>query len=182
VIRVLLFALGGILLGGIIHIVTVLQVPAHAPQDTWSRVSQFVPANQFKLIEDMETDDPLIPMLDPMMIHAICRYSLDHGAIRMQASLPNTFWSVALYNRRGENIFSINDRAAGTKDLDMVVLTADQLAIIRENPPEELEDLLVIETLDIQGFALLHLFAGDPTIAPELRASLKDAQCAMKPF
>ena len=182
-IRTLLFAVGGIMLAGIIHIVSVLQVPAFAPQDTWSRIADIAPLDRFLRIKaDGEDDAVRIPMLDPMMEHAVCRYSLETGAVRMRATLPDTYWSVALYNRRGENIFSINDRAVATKDLDMLVLTPDQLAIIRENPPEELQDILIIETDDMQGFALLHVFNGDTTMTPEIHAGLDAARCEIRPF
>ena len=112
-----------------------------------------------------------------MMQHAVCRYALDENALRIKAKLPETYWSVALYNRRGENVFSINNRSAGMKDLDMLVLTGGQLAIIRENPPAEFEDLLVIETIDVQGFLLLHVFAEDSSQKPEILAGLKEASC-----
>lgn len=180
--RTLLFAIAGVLLGGIIHIAAVLKVPAYAPTDIWNRISEALPANQFNRLSSVGEADALIPMLDPMMTHALCRYSLDNGAIRMRAKLPATFWSVALYNRSGENVFSINDRSAGAEDLDMLVLTADQLAIIRENPPEELEDLLVIEALDRQGFAILHVFSGDSTLQPQIDKGVKEATCEIRPF
>lgn len=180
--RTPLFVLGGLMLGGIIHIAAVLKVPVFAPADTWSRIASVVPVNRFQTIATSEDDPVLIPMLDPLMTHAVCRYSLNDGAIRLRAKLPSVFWSVALYNRRGENVFSVNDRSAGTEDLDMLVLTVDQLAIIRENPPEELEDLLVIETPDRQGFALLHVFDDDPALRPEVMKGLKDARCDVRPF
>ncbi len=180
--RTLLFALGGLMLGGIIHIAAVLKVPVFAPSDIWSRIADVVPLTRFRPISTTGDEPVLIPMLDPLMAHAVCRYSLNDGAIRLRAKLPPVFWSVALYNRRGENVFSVNDRSAGAEDLDMLVLTVDQLAIIRENPPEELEDLLVIETLDMQGFALLHVFNDDRTLQPEVMKGLKQARCDVRPF
>ena len=41
-IRFLLWLLGGVVLGGIIHIVVILTLPALAEQSVWSRVADLV--------------------------------------------------------------------------------------------------------------------------------------------
>jgi uncharacterized membrane protein len=59
----------------------------------------------------------------------------------------------------------------------MLVLTTEQLSILRENPPENLEDLIVIETDEISGFALLRAFVPHPSKADTVDKALMAADC-----
>lgn len=102
-------------------------------------------------------------MLDPTMLHATCRFALADGPLMIEAALPPPFWSFALFNAKGQAIYSLNDRTSGNGGrLEALVLTSEQLAILRENPPIGLEDMIVIETDETSGYALLRAFDGDP--------------------
>ncbi len=179
-IRLLLFAFAGLLLGGIIHIVVVLMVPTYAPADAWTRIASVTEPEHFVELPASADDAAVIPMLDPMMRHVVCRYRLTVAPVRITATLPRSFWSVALFNTKGENVYSINNASVGSDILDMLVLTPDQLSQLRENPPENLEDMLVIEQTEQDGFALIRAFVPDASVAPEVEKGLKSARCGIE--
>ena len=167
-------------LAAIIHILVVLSIPGNVQHSAYDKVSEYGPDRQFNLLPDVlpGTRKPL-PDLDPAMKHASCRFQLDNGPVLFDASIPVTFWSIGLFNAAGEAVYSLNNRTAGAERLSMLVLTTEQLSILRQNPPENLEDLIVIETPNpISGFALLRAFVPHPAREDEVDRALDAASCS----
>lgn len=176
--RTLALVLAGVLLGGIIHIAIVLTVPFFASEDAWATIRQFGEDGAFHTLpQPVAGSEPLVS-LDPHMVYAVCRFSLADGPVRVQASLPDDFWSVAVFDRRGRNVYSLNDRSAGTSELDLAVITPVQMAELRQDPPESLETAVVIELPIDVGFALLRIFVPDQSLLSRAEAALATADCA----
>jgi uncharacterized membrane protein len=95
----------------------------------------------------------------------------------MQATLPETFWSLAVFDRRGRNIYSLNDRSAENSALDLVIATSVQVAELKQEPREDLQSSIVIENPANSGFALLRVFVADPTLAEQATEALRKADC-----
>jgi uncharacterized membrane protein len=176
--RTLLFVLGGILLGGAIHIAVVFMVPLFATHDAWAQIKRFGRDGQFHIVPLSEAGYELLPELDPHMLHAVCRFSLANGPVRIRASLPNDFWSVGLFDRRGRNVYSLNDRSISAPQLDLVIVTPVQIAQLRQDPPASLETAIVVEEPIELGFALISVFVADDSLVPTATAALATADCA----
>ncbi|MCA1300721.1 DUF1254 domain-containing protein [Stappia indica] len=173
-----LVLLAGLFLGGIIHILVVMRVPSMVHQTAHARVAEFGPDGSFNRLPDSLPGAEPLPLLDPQMLHAACRFDLDTGPVRIMAALPPPFWSFALFNAQGEAIYSLNDRTSGNGGtLDVLVLTSAQLSQVRENPPIGLEDMIVIETAEDRGYALLRAFGGDPVRRAITEEALAAARC-----
>ena len=162
----------------IVHILVVLTIPQNATHSAYSNAARFGPDHMFNLLPDVVSGAEPLPGLDPAMEHALCRYQLDDGPVLFTASIPVPFWSMGLFNTRGDTVYSLNNRTAGSETLSMLVLTTEQLSILRENPPENLDDLIVIETEDTEGFALLRAFVPHPSEAKQVGRALQAASCA----
>ncbi len=176
--RTLLFVLGGLLLAGIIHISAVIMVPYFATGDAWTTMRQFGRDGMFHILPQAEAGTEPLASLDPHMLYAVCRFSLDDGPVRISASLPDEFWSVAVFDRRGRNVYSLNDRAAERSDVDLAIITPVQMAQLRQDPPAALETAIVVELPIETGFALIRVFVPDDTVLPEARAGLDTADCS----
>ncbi len=177
IVRLVLIALAGLFLGGIIHIATVFLVPIQVPDRAYERVGAFGDDGQFNLLPITTAESEPLPLLDPTMEHAVCRFHLQNGPVRIEADLPAPFWSFVLFSRHGEALYSLNDRTSGTGRLTMLVLTPQQLSVLREHPPADLEDLIVIETEAEDVFALLRAFVPDEHHRDPIVTSLLSAQC-----
>jgi len=175
--RTTLFLIGGLLLAGIIHISIVFMVPYYANRDAWAQMDRFVADDQFHVLPRPEAGAEPLQSLDPWMLHAICRFSLSDGPVRLTASLPDDFWSIAILDRRGRNVYSLNDRSAERTRLDMVVITPVQMAQLRQDPPESLDTAIVIELPIDEGFALLRILVADETKFEEATQALQSADC-----
>lgn len=177
-IRTLLYVLGGVFLGGIIHIAVVLLIPDFANRDAWTSMGRFGPDGAFHILPMSEPGTEPLPYLDPRLAHAACRFSLDDGPIRIKATMPDEFWSLAVFDRRGSNVYSLNDRTAERTDIDLVLATSLQLTKLRENPVEALDQSIVIEIPATRGFVLIRAFVTDSADTNRVNAALKAAQCS----
>jgi uncharacterized membrane protein len=111
------------------------------------------------------------------MVQAVCRFSLASGPVRIGATFDDQLWSVAVFDRRGRNIYSLNDRSADRSKLDLAILTPVQMAQLRQDPPASLESAIVLETPIDVGFVLLRAFVPDDSLLASATASLKAAEC-----
>ena len=177
-IRKLLFVLGGILLGGVIHIAIVFLVPYYASRDAWALMQQFGPDGAFHVLPVPQAGAEPLASLDPRMLQAVCRFSLADGPVRVRAAFPDEFWSVAVFDRRGRNVYSLNDRSAEQSRLDLAILTPLQMAQLRQDPPQSLETAIVLEVSINVGFALLRAFVPDESLLASATASMTAADCA----
>ena len=176
--RTIVYIIGGILLGGIIHIAIVFMVLYYANHDAWAEMHRFGRDGQFHALPVPEAGAEPLASLDPRMVQAVCRFSLGRGPVRVTASFADEFWSVAVFDRRGRNIYSLNDRAVDRTQLDLAILTPVQMARLRQNPPASLETAIVLELPVDVGFVLLRAFVPDDSLMPSVTASLEAANCA----
>ncbi len=84
---------------------------------------------------------------------------------------------MAIFDRRGRNVYSLNDRASEGPRLDLAILTPLQMAQLRQDPPASLETAIVLELPIDAGFGLLRVFVPDSSLMPAATESLKAADC-----
>lgn len=176
--RTLLFALGGVLIGAVIHIAIVIMVPYYASHDAWAQMRQFGRDRAFHVLPMPQAGAEPLAALDPRMLQAVCRFDLADGPVHIEASLPDEFWSVAVFDRRGRNVYSLNDRSAERERLDLVILTPVQMAQLRQEPPQSLETAIVLELPIAEGFVLIRAFVPDESLLASATAALISAECA----
>jgi uncharacterized membrane protein len=111
-IRALLWVLGAILLGGIVHLSTVLVMPQAATQDAYSRLVPLTPVNAMMPLAAPTAETSIMPFMDPAFATAVCRYDLATGAIKFNAPLSQAYTSVTFYTRNSVDYYAIDDRAA----------------------------------------------------------------------
>lgn len=175
--RVSLAVLATLSLAVISHIAVVLAIPHQVVHSAYKQVGNFGPDRQFNLLPDVKAGAEPLPGLDPAMKHAACRYQLADGPVLFTAAVPVPFWSIGLFNEAGEVVYSLNNRTAGSDILSMLLITPQQLSILRENPPQDLDKLIVIETETDRGFALLRAFSPSTDRDLEVNLAMKTAYC-----
>lgn len=179
--RLLFSILFGLVLGGIIHIVTVFGIPRVAENDAWARVATLGPDLRFNPVPNAQRP-PLLPLLDPAFAHHVCRFTLADGPIRVRAVLPDVFWSLAIFDGRGANAYNLSDRAAGQKPVDLLVANADQIAQIRGNPPADFNDIIIVDWSSPRGFVLFRIFAPTASDQQDAANAVSRATCQVTPL
>jgi uncharacterized membrane protein len=124
-IRVLLLILAAILLGGIVHLSTVLAMPQAAKQDAYSRLAPLTPVNTMVPLATPTAEAEVMPFMDPAFATAVCRYDLSGGALKLIAPVSQAYTSVTFYTRKSIAYYAINDRAAGRRTIELDLMTAE---------------------------------------------------------
>ena len=103
----------GVLLGLVVHLVSVLALPRIASEDAYSRLTPLTKLNAVTPLPAADPSNTLMPYLDPAFAVAICRYDLSGGAIKLKVPVSQAYTSVSFYTRNELAYYAINDRAAG---------------------------------------------------------------------
>ncbi|MGD0024653.1 MAG: DUF1254 domain-containing protein [Xanthobacteraceae bacterium] len=180
-IRWLLWILGGILLGGIVHLATVLAMPQAATQDAYSRLAPLTPVNAMVPLAAPTAQASIMPFMDPAFAAAVCRYDLSNGSIKLNAPVSQAYTSVTFYTRNSVAYYAINDRAAGRRAIELDLMTAEQHAQVPEEQDVTAADRLIIESPTTTGLIVLRALAPEPGLMPMARRALADAQCRIEP-
>lgn len=171
--RLLYAILLGLVGAGIVHIVVLLMVPSHSQRDAWTTLSQH--SNYyFPTRLDQPGAPPLIASIDPLFSAIACRFNLDENIVRVHGRANLPYWSISVYDRAGQNIFSFNDRSSSDGQLDFVVATPVQMIELRNAMPPEFDDSVFVEAEIDEGIVVVRAFTPDeswsPAVARELRA------------
>ncbi len=180
-IRWLLLILGGIALGGIVHLATVLAMPAAASRDAYSRLLPLTPLNAVVALPAPTEQHSVLPFMDPAFATAACRYDLSGGPLKLSAPVSEAYTSVTFYTRSSIAYYAINDRAAGGHAIELDLMTAEQHAQIPEEEDVTAADRLIVDSPTTTGLIVLRALAPEPGLMPMAQRSLAAAQCHIEP-
>jgi uncharacterized membrane protein len=180
-IRLLLWIIGGILLGGVVHLATVLAMPRTATQDAYSRLTPIAPVNAMVPLPEPTAQTSTLPFMDPAFASAVCRYDLSNGIIKLNAPVSEAYTSVTFYTRQSVAYYAINDRAAGRRAIELDLMTPQQHAQIPEDEDVTAADRLIIDSPTATGLIVLRALAPEPGFMPMARRALAGAQCRIAP-
>jgi len=161
--RLLYALLVGIVGAGIVHIAVLLLLPQFAERDAWSSLAEAADIYKAVRIDGADGSPPIVQAVDPLFHAAACRFDLDEGPVRLSAPGAVPFWSVSIYNRAGQNVYSFNDRATEKGALDFVVLTREQMIEVRKAMPEDFQKSIFVQVPTGEGIVVIRSFVPDPT-------------------
>ena len=176
-IRWLLLLLGGALLGGIAHIATVIVLPRTATQDAYSRLAAVAPVNKVTPLPEPAAGTALMPLMDPAMALAVCRYDLSQGPLKLTVPVSPAYTSVSFYTRTDVAYYAINDRAAGRRVIELELMTLAQHEQIPEEENVTAADRLIVDSPTMTGLILVRAMGPEPGLMPMARRALSGAQC-----
>ena len=120
-IRWLLLFFGGALLGGIVHLATIIIMPLTATQDAYSRLARLAPVNTVTALPAPTPENAAMPFMDPAFASAVCRYNLSEGPLKLTVPVSLAYTSVSFYTRYDVAYYAINDRAAGRRVIEQTI-------------------------------------------------------------
>ena len=122
--RSALFWLGvALLIGAVSHLSYVLIAPSFAMQRLIGAEQDDTPVNRFVLLDATE-QMRLLGESESEAISGKCLFDISKGELSVAAEMPDTFWSLTLYSDKGADLYTINDRQAGTDKFKLTVKRA----------------------------------------------------------
>ena len=180
-IRIMLWLLGAVLLGGLVHLSTVLAMPQAAKQDAYARLAAVTPVNQIVALPAPTSDQAIMPFMDPAFAIAVCRYDLSDGSLKLVAPVSQAYTSVTFYTRKSVAYYAINDHAAGRRRIELDLMTPEQHAQVPEEEDVTSADRLIIDSPGKMGLIVLRAFAPEPGLMTMARQALAAANCTIQP-
>lgn len=189
--------LTGLVGAALLHVVIILALPQFVTAGAYARVAVLGPPGRFHLLPkageihapppaarsdgtDPAADSDVPPPLartDPFLPVAACIVSLDQGPVRLYAEGDVPLWSVVIFDKDSNEIFSMNDRTSVSGALDVLLGTPGQLPAIRKALPEELAGSILVEMPVSGGYAVLRAFAPRQSFEPAAARFLSEAEC-----
>lgn len=173
--RLFYLILCGLVLAGIVHIAIVLMVPFFGDRDAARRIATKAPLNQF--VDFDQSGKEILPDGDPFFRMASCRFDLSQAGIAIEAAETGIFWSTAVFNKRGRVIYSLSKRSTIGDRLSMIVVNPIQMARIRQFDPGTLEQSIVVETSETDGFVVMRVLERDESLSSEVEAFVDSLSC-----
>jgi uncharacterized membrane protein len=179
-IRLIFTIVAGVLLGGVVHLVSVLALPRIASQDAYSRLTSMTEPNAVTALPLADPGNTLMPYMDPAFATAVCRYDLSGGPIKLAVPVSQAYTSVSFYTHSDVAYYAINDRSAGKKVIELNLMTEAQHADLPEEEDVTAADRLIIDSPTSTGLIVLKALAAEPGMMPQAQASLAAATCKMQ--
>jgi uncharacterized membrane protein len=177
VIRLLLWLLGGALLGGIVHLATVLMLPSLAAQDAYARLAPIAAVNSVTPIPPPTPENATMPFMDPAFAVSVCRYDLTGGPLKFSIPVSPAYTSVSFYTRADIAYYAINDRAAGRRVIELDLMTTQQHNDMPEEEDVTAADRLIVDSPTTTGIIAIRALAPEPGLLGKAQSSIAAAQC-----
>jgi uncharacterized membrane protein len=179
-IRLLFTIIAGVLLGLIVHLVSVLALPRIATQDAYSRLTPITKLNGVTVLPAADPSNTLMPFLDPAFAVAVCRYDLSSGSLKLTVPVSQAYTSVSFYTRNELAYYAINDRSAGKKVIELDLMTEAQHNDLPEDEDVTAADRLIIDAPTSTGLIVMKALAPEPGLMPQAQATLAASRCSVQ--
>ena len=176
-IRWLLWITGGLVLGGVVHLVSIMWLPRTATQDAYARLTPVAPVNGFKVLPAPTPADSTMPFMDPAFATAVCRYDLTKGPVKLSVPVSQAYTSVTFYTRYDVAYYAVNDRSASRRAIELDLMTTKQHDDLPEDEDVTAADRLIVESPTMTGLIVARAFSPEPSLLPTATAALTGAQC-----
>lgn len=170
----------GLVLGGIVHLVSILALPRLATRNADALLEPLAGRHEVVLLDrDMAGAGGTIPYRDPASAVAVCRFDLSNGPVRVRANAGNAFMAIAFHTPEGGVFYALTDRSAARGSMEALVVTQAQLDVLLANDPEDepVRELRLVSPRRT-GFVTFRTLALEPGLLAEAEGQLKTARCA----
>jgi len=170
--------IAGLVLGGVVHIVTTLTMPRFASEDAFARLARLGPPNVVQIIPDSTPTQAVLPRLDPSFLSAVCVYDLSASGLRVRVPTTPDYTSISFYTRYGLAYYALNDHAAGARTIELQLMTPAQRAALPEDEEITAADRLIIESPTREGIVMIRALVRERALRDSVRKQLAEASCS----
>jgi uncharacterized membrane protein len=164
---------GALLIAAIAHVASLLLLPRLIMLRTMSVMARSASANTVLHPPRSSARSRTVVRPSPDLLYSICVYDLRaaDGAVRVSISdMPDTYWSVSVFDADTNNFYALNDRQARTGAADFL--------LVESGTPANDERLPVVAAPTSRGIVLFRILVSDDARMAELDAARRHAHCA----
>jgi len=175
--RIVLWSLGGIVLGVVLHLVAILSMPTFVTRSVWSKVLELDNFEKIVVLENIEalSSNPL--KLDPELLYGVCRLDLANGVGILNAQMPGDFWSISIFDATGRAVYGTTNRSIVGQSLKLGIFNDEQIKLLSDQELDIEEGLLIVESQLNDVFVVLRVAAPYKAVRGRYREQLAKAIC-----
>jgi uncharacterized membrane protein len=178
VIFVFPFALAAVFLAILVHVTSILAMPALTTNDLHSRLAAIAPVNEFVPLTAERVRALRLPFHDTAFEAAACRYDLGAGVLRIRAVVPETLLLMAMVQKGGGVFFTVSDRAAVKGTVDILLGTPEQIRRIESaDTDEETTSEFRVRAPKAEGVVMVRIFVPAESMRAKAAATMAQATC-----
>lgn len=170
-----------LLLGSVVHLGYVLFVPQLDMRAGIDELRRLAGGGALTVL----SRDDSVRLMGPdgrWLVHALCVYDLTEGPLAISATVPDSYWSMAIYSASGETFYSLNDRQADIDQVELMIRRAstpifgeDQELVLPEG------DVFTVRAPHPKGVVVMRALAGEPAEYEEASRILARSTCRSAP-
>lgn len=180
-IRTALWIFAGLVLGGIIHLTVILALPALTGGSVWSQIAAMGALNRAVVLPAVQAGQPNPLKLDPELSYAVCQIDLRQGPGVVSGTLPQAFWSLAVYSHAGIVLYSTTNRDGIGRNLDLGIFNQAQTRLLAEQKLDVAQGLLIVESRDDDVYIVVRLAPSHQVMRARYEAQLQTLRCGNIP-
>jgi len=179
------WSIAAVLIGGIVHLVSILLMPVVAPNDAYHRLlavakSRPPSSNQVVPLSPPAPDRQILPFEDPALAEGVCVYDLSGGLLRVTAPVDGeNFLGISFHSALGPIFHAVTDRDADKGRIEIVLGQAPQIEDLEEadpdNGPPPTETRVTAPAL--RGFVLIRALAKRGSDVERAQAAVNAVRC-----
>lgn len=176
--KTLLWILGGIGLGLIIHLIVILTLPSLSQKTLWMQAQNIATVEKFVVLDDIKTNMPNPYKLDPELLYGVCQLNLALGVGLVSSRLPDVFWSVSVFDITGRALFGTANRPGVDQLLQLGVFNQSQIKQLSRQELNIPDSLLIVEAHSDNLFVVVRLAPPHQATRDRYRALLSNISCS----
>jgi uncharacterized membrane protein len=156
-----------------VHFATLLALPRLIMMRTMGAITRLVAANTMLYPPRPTARSRGVVRPSPDLLYSICIYDLAaaNGALRVTThDMPDTYWSVSLFDADTNNFYALNDRQAGNGAADFLLLAAGA------SVPNDRLPVVIAPTS--RGIVLFRTLVDHENRLAEIDAGRRNADCS----
>ncbi len=172
--------IGGIVAGGIIHILCVFGIPSLADRDGWSRLAASIKPNAFAVADGKSV--ATLPFSSPDVISAYCLFDLSEHNVVVRSPLPDGPWSLAVSTRSGENFYVVTGADAKKSEVRLLLIRNDKLSEeAATEKTDEGDDQNIVVSPTETGIVVIRAPLRGESFRAQTLSDIQKARCEAQP-
>jgi uncharacterized membrane protein len=160
----LFYAVAILLIGGIVHIASLLLLPRWSEHDAYARVASFAKL-PLQTVAGPPASAAVLSYRDPALATTYCLYDLSTGPVRVSISAAGAkFLALSMHSRHGRPFYALTGSSASHGVVALTLATEAQIAAAetRDADDETNQELRVLAP-ETKGFVQVQVLAATPS-------------------
>jgi uncharacterized membrane protein len=176
--RLIPLIMGALCVAGIAHIASIMLMPYVSLRNPAMILAKSYPVNQLELVDSSKPLPVTLPFSDPAMKTAVCAYDITEKPIRIVIETGGSFLSVIFMQPDAKIFYSVTDKSAVQRKLEIVLATPEQIGSLEsQDPDDEAVQEWRLRAPEAKGIVLIRALVPRLRESGDVQALLSRTRC-----